>query len=209
MKNLVRYFLQGAVIIGPIAATAYVVYAIVTSVDSWLGIDFPGMGFVLTVAVITLTGFFASNVIVARVLKVTEQVLSRLPIIKLLYNAFRDLLEAFVGNKKNFDQPVAVDLANGGTVFGFLTCEQIPAEGFEEHVAVYFPQSYNVAGHLVMVPKTQVRRLQVTSSRLMTFIVSGGVADTPTTELSSTEESPANTPQLGALANPQTREKTG
>jgi uncharacterized membrane protein len=178
MKLAVRYFAQGALVIVPVAATLYVVYWIVSTLDGWLSLGFPGAGFALALVLITLVGFFTSNVIGASLVGLVEKVLSRLPLIRIVYNSIKDLASAFVGDKKGFDTPVAVSLPGAiGVVFGFQTSEQaLPVSGLEDHVAVYLPQSYNFSGNLVMVPKSSVTPLSVQRADFMTFIVSGGVS---------------------------------
>ncbi len=96
----------------------------------------------------------------------------------MLYNSIRDLVEAFAGEKKKFDKPVLVTLGPGcnAKVVGFMTRESLDNLGLKDHVAVYFPQSYNFAGNVLLFPKEEVKPLDIESSEAMTFIVSGGVA---------------------------------
>ena len=88
------------------------------------------------------------------------------------------LIDAFVGEKKRFDRPVLVTLGDGidTSIIGFLTRRDLADFGVPGHVAVYFPQSYNFAGNLLVVPKARVRPLDVDSTRIMTLIISGGVS---------------------------------
>ena len=107
-----------------------------------------------------------------------ERWLSSLPLLKLVYGSIRDLIQAFVGDKKRFDKPVALALVPGSPVrvLGFVTREALNELGKADYVAVYVPQSYNFAGNLLIAPRDQVERLDASSSDLMTFIVSGGVS---------------------------------
>jgi uncharacterized membrane protein len=138
----------------------------------------PGLGFVLTVVVITLGGFLTSNVVGRAAFDVTDRWLTRVPLAKLVYTSIRDLINAFVGDKKRFDRPVAVTLAPGSRIraLGFVTRDGLDSLGMGDQVAVYFPQSYNFAGNLLVVPRDQVEPLKVSTTDLMTFIVSGGVS---------------------------------
>src|SRR5262249_50667071 len=61
-------------------------------------------------------------------------------------------------------------------MLGFVTREHLEALGMKGEVAVYFPQSYNFAGYLAVVPRDQVEPLDVSTTDLMTFVVSGGVS---------------------------------
>lgn len=177
MKQLLRYFAQGALIAVPIAMTLYVVFASVRAVDSVLDFGVPGLGLVFTLGTITLLGFTASSVVGTRMVALTDAALGRLPLVKILYSAMKDLVGAFVGEKKSFNRPVRVTLPGGlGCILGFQTQSALPIKGLQDHVAVYFPQSYNFAGNLLIIPADQVTPIDVKSSELMSFIISGGVA---------------------------------
>lgn len=178
LNDLARNFFEGLLILVPVVATISVAWLIVQGIDGWLNIPIPGVGFVVTLALITLTGRYASTVFVQKVLDMMERVLIKAPFVKLLYTSIKDLIEAFMGEKRRFDQPVLVSLSPGGhaEAVGFVTRTDLEFLGLLNHVAVYFPQSYNFAGNLLVFPKEQVRPLDVESSEVMAFIVSGGVS---------------------------------
>jgi len=176
MRLLLRYLAQGALIAVPIAITLYVVVALVTFVDGLLHLEIPGLGLAVTLVLLVLLGFIASSVIGTRLVAFAEGLLGRLPLIKILYNAIKDLVGAFVGDRKGFDRPVLVRLPAGLAMFGFATRDPLPFPGLDDHVAVYFPQSYNVAGNVVAVPRASIEPLDVKSSEFMSFVVSGGIA---------------------------------
>jgi len=165
--------------VGPLALTCYVAWLVFTTVDRWLGLPVPGVGFVLTVALITLVGFLASNLLTRSVVAIIERVVQRLPFARLLYTSTRDLLNAFVGERRRFDIPVLVSLAENSDVkaLGFVTQESLSGFGVEHHVAVYLPQSYNFAGNLLIVPANRIARVKAESAEVMAFIVSGGVTN--------------------------------
>lgn len=177
MRRLTRYFLQGLVLVTPIAITLYVCWLVFTRIDRWLGLPIPGAGFAATIALVTLVGALGSNLLTRGAVSAVEGVMSRLPFVRLLYSSTRDLLNAFVGERRRFDVPVLVTVAPGADVraFGFVTQQSLAMLGLEGHVAVYFPQSYNFAGNLVVCPAALVTRMDVESSEMMAFIVSGGV----------------------------------
>ena len=177
MKRLANYFLRGLVVIAPVAITVYVCVWIFESIDGLLGLPIPGLGFLLTLAVITLVGFLASNLLAISLVSVLERVMTRLPFIRLLYTSTKDLLDAFVGERRRFDTPVVVSVtADGGAkALGFVTMRTLEQLGISQHVAVYFPQSYNFAGNLLLVPADRVTPLTADSAAVMAFIVSGGV----------------------------------
>lgn len=177
MKRLANYFLRGLVLIAPVAITIYACVWIFRAIDGLLGLPVPGLGFLLTLAVITLVGFLASNLLAMSFVSLLERVMTRLPFIRLLYTSTKDLLDAFVGEKRRFDTPVMVEVApdGGAKALGFVTMKALDHLGVGEHVAVYFPQSYNFAGNLLLVPSDRVTPLEADSAAVMAFIVSGGV----------------------------------
>ena len=181
MSRLLNYFFRGVIVVAPLAVTIYVCVAIFTSIDNWLGFRVPGVGFVLTIVAITLIGFLASNLITRGLLAAVESTLERLPFVRLLYGSTRDLLNAFVGEKRRFDKPVLVTPIpqSGIRVLGFLTQESLATIGLAEHVTVYIPQSYGFAGQLIVVPSSQISPLAAESADVMAFIISGGVTQIP------------------------------
>mgnify|MGYP001141606508 CR=1 FL=1 len=146
----------------------------------WLG--FPGLGLCVgllgTLLIITLIGFLASNFVGRSLVRLVDKIFKQLPLVKILYSSIKDLIAAFVGEPKKFDKPVLVTLGpeTYAKIIGFITRESLENFGLKDHVAVYFPQSYNFAGNVLIFPKKAVKPLDIQSSDAMTFIVSGGVA---------------------------------
>lgn len=178
MKRLSQYFLHGLLVLVPVATTLYVCYLLFTRIDRLIGLPIPGLGLVVTVVGITLIGFFSSNFLTRNLFSLIDKLFTKLPFIKMLYSAIRDLVSAFVGDKKSFNQPVLVHLfpENDIRVVGFLTREELASLGLKESVAVYIPQAYTFAGYLVVVPRDRVTPLPIESAKAMAFIVSGGVS---------------------------------
>jgi len=176
IKRLARYFLRGCLVTAPLGITIYIVWQVLSAIDRILPIPVPGLGLLATVALITLVGLFTSNVVGKSVLDITEGLLQRLPLVKLVYTSIKDLVSAFVGDKRRFDAPVAVSLTGNTKVLGFVTRDGLARLGLPDYVAVYFPQSYNFAGYLMLVPRAQVEPLDLPSTDVMTFIISGGVS---------------------------------
>jgi uncharacterized membrane protein len=123
-------------------------------------------------------GFITSGVVARGAIGLVDQLLGRLPGVRLLYNALRDVFGAFAGDQKRFTVPVLVELAPGSDtrVMGFLTQPSLDAFGLEETVSVYLPQSYNFAGQTILVPKARVTPLDAKPSDVLAFIVSGGIS---------------------------------
>ncbi|MBM7456600.1 putative membrane protein [Oceanisphaera litoralis] len=197
MQRLLRFFFQGLLILLPFVLTVYLVYLIFnllnetlfSALGSGLQLVFPALeagwiadlaGGLLTLTVIILTGMFASFYLGRFLLSLFDNVLSRIPLVKLLYNSLRDLFNSLIGDNKKFNKPVAVSLMNGEIqLLGFITREDMDAFGLPGKVAVYLPQSYNFAGNLILVDKDKIQLLDVAASKMTTFIVSGGITGKP------------------------------
>jgi uncharacterized membrane protein len=177
MTRLLNYFLRGLVVVVPLALTLYVCALIFTTIDNWLGLPIPGAGFVLTLVLITLVGGLASSLVTRSLLNAVDRLFDRLPFVRLLYSSAKDMLNAFVGEKRRFDKPVLVSISNDRAVkvVAFLTSESLASLGVKDHVTVYVPLSYSVAGHIVVVPADRVQRIDADAVEVMAFIISGGV----------------------------------
>ena len=176
MNWIVKNFLRGLIIVVPIALTLYLVYEGFTRIDRLLNLPIPGVGFALTIILMILVGALASNFFVRKFLEWTEAVFTRAPLVRLIYAAIRDLMEAFVGDQKRFNQPVAVSLVDGLRSVGFMTQDNLGFLSMPGYVAVYLPFSYSMAGSLVLVASGKVERLTVDSAALMALVISGGVS---------------------------------
>lgn len=177
MKRLMSYFLKGLLFVVPSVVTIYVVYVVFIKIDGILHISIPGVGFVITLFLIILVGFFASNILAKSVLKIIDNIFKRLPFVKLLYSSAKDLMDAFVGDKKIFDKPVLVTLFSDSNVkiLGFITKENLDTLGIQNSVAVYIPQAYNFAGNLLIVPLDRLTPIDKDGPEVMAFIVSAGI----------------------------------
>jgi uncharacterized membrane protein len=176
-KRLIRYFVRGCLVSVPLVVTGWLIFVTFRFIDDLIHIGIPGVGFLLTISLVTLIGLFTSNVVGKRVFQIVDRFLSGMPLVKLLYSSIKDLIRAFVGDHKSFDQPAAVLIGPLGTrALGFVTRDALHMLGLPEHVAVYFPQSYNFAGQLAIVPRENVELLDAPSAEVMTFIVSGGIS---------------------------------
>jgi uncharacterized membrane protein len=178
MKTLLGYFWRGCLVLVPVVVTVYVAYLVVATFDRLVPVGIPGLGLALVLALVTLVGFMTSNVIGRAVVDAAERWLSSVPLLKLVYGSIRDLVQAFVGNKKRFDKPVALTLMPGSPIqmLGFVTRDTLGELGKIDRVAVYVPQCYAFSGGLLIAPRELVEPLDVSSTDLMTFIVSGGVS---------------------------------
>jgi uncharacterized membrane protein len=176
--RLFGYFGRGLVLVAPIAITVGVLVWVLASVDALLQIETPGVGLAITVAIVTFVGFLATHFVTRSAVGVFDRVFDRVPLVRLLYNAVRDILNAFAGEKRRFDVPVSVRIDGDGDIrlFGFVTRQSLAELGLPGHVSVYCPHSYNFSGQLVVVKADRVEPLGLASSEVMAFVVSGGVS---------------------------------
>ena len=192
MKKLVNYFLQGLLFLVPVAVTLYVVIKAVVWLDNLLPVkvpipvpgaesyDLPGLGILLIASIITVAGYIGTKFVRNPVFAIFEGLIERTPLLKLIYSSVKDLIEAFVGEKKRFTQPVLVTINNNPLVqrIGFVTENDLTELGLgKEKMAVYLPFSYGFNGQLVIVESSNVQKLDASGTEMMKFVISGGVTD--------------------------------
>lgn len=183
MRSIIYYFIQGLFYTVPVGITIYLVVVSIRFLDHLIPFDIPGLGILTVVLLVTLIGYLGSVVLassVGRLVRSLEKVVQRIPGIKLIYTALKDLTSALVGSNRTFDHAVIVtlDKANGIEKIGFVTKEDLTSFGIgADKVAVYFPYSYGIMGDLRIVPKSSVKTIQGKSAEVMKFIVSGGVVN--------------------------------
>ncbi len=188
MKTVLRYFVQGLIVLVPVSITVLVLFkafswfrelfsGIVVIVHPYVD---PFIYLILGLAFIFLVGMFASNVIARFFIDEAGKVLEKIPVIRTIFSPLKDFTTAFIGNDKKFNHPVLV-LTNkeaGIKEMGFITDEDLSELSISKnYVAVYFPMSYAISGRLLIVPRENIEQLNVPASEAMKFIVSGGVSD--------------------------------
>ncbi len=178
MNWLLKNFLRGLVIVVPMALTIYLLYQTFITIDRMLQLRTPGLGIAIILAATVLIGAVASNFVIRRLLHWSEVVFTRAPLIRIVYSAIKDLLEAFVGSKRRFDKPVVVELTADGDIkaFGFVTQEDLASLSLPGHVAVYLPFAYTWDGCMLAVPASRVKQIEADSASIMALVVSGGIS---------------------------------
>src|SRR5688572_31400609 len=106
IKTIFRYFIQGIIILAPIAVTAGALYWLFDKVDNILRpyVNVPGLGFVIIVVFIILVGWVSSNFLMGSFINFFDQWMERTPVIKFIYSSTKDFFEAFAGDKKRFSK---------------------------------------------------------------------------------------------------------
>jgi len=183
---VINYFFQGLILIAPLSITIYVLVKTFFYVDDllkdiltqWLGFYTLGLGIIVMLGGLTIIGFLGSTIIFRPLLVVFDRLISKAPLVKIIYTSVKDLLSAFVGSKKKFSEPVLIRESRNSDMekIGFITAHDLSNLGIPEgKVAVYLPYSYNVSGMLVIVPVENVKRLDANSTDVMKFVISAGV----------------------------------
>lgn len=188
LKRIIGYFFRGLVLVAPLYATVLIIWSGVEYLDNILPIDIPisddrtvylpGLGVLIIVFGIVLLGFLFSTIVPQSFFKFTESIMRRIPLVSLIYYSIKDLILAFVGDKKKFNQPVLVTMYKETNIkkIGFITQTDLSHLKIADHVAVYMPLSYALSGELFIVPSENVTPLDAKSTDVMKMLVSGGVS---------------------------------
>ena len=180
MKKFINYFLQGLLYIVPITVTLYVVYWTFQKIDGILPFQFPGLGLIIIIALITFVGFVGSAIIASPINSFFQRLLKKAPLLQTIYSSVKDLMGTFVGKKKGFSQPVLIKLYENSTIerIGFITNEDLSTLQIKEgKVLVYLPHSYAFSGQLFVVDRNYITPIDSSSSEIMKLIISGGVTE--------------------------------
>ena len=154
-----------------------------TVILDWFGLPpeqyWPGMGFVLSLALVFLTGLLMYSFVVRQIYRRFTALLERIPIVKFVYGMFVDVARLVSSaEEKPFRRVVLVLLTDGVEQIGFVT-----REAFEDHpdigegkVAVYLPMSYQLGGFTMIMPESSVRDLDMSVEEALRFCVTAGVS---------------------------------
>lgn len=177
-RKFLRYFFSGTLFIVPLTATAYFIYVSFSWLDSLLNLPYPGLGFVIILVAITAFGYLTSNLAFQTLSMWFDHGMNKIPLVKLIYSSLKDLLNAFVGDKKKFNKPVLVKINKENELYqiGFITQGDLSSLGLQEMVSVYLPHSYAFSGIHYIVPKEHIKPLNISGPTAMKYIVSGGVS---------------------------------
>ncbi|MCW8923353.1 MAG: DUF502 domain-containing protein [Gammaproteobacteria bacterium] len=188
LKSISRTLLTGFITLVPVMLTVYLIYWLAVSSEQLMGkmlhwvlpeaFYFPGLGMIVGLLVMFIVGLLMKAYLIRRIFALGEKVLYRLPLIKSVYRAFRDLFDFMSPKKEGMGQVVAVNL-NGIQAIGFITQEdenRLP-DAFRENdsVLVYLPMSYMMGGHTIFVPRDSVKPLDMSMDEAMRFVLTAGI----------------------------------
>ena len=190
-----RYLITGLLIWVPLGLTLWVLHAIVSTMDQtllllppawrpreWLGFDVPGLGVLLTVLIVLVTGLFAANVLGQRLLGAWETLLGRIPVVKSIYTSVKQVSDTlFSSSGQAFRQALLVQWPRPGVwTIAFLTgtpAAEVAGHLDGEHVSVYVPTTPNpTGGYFVVLPRADVIELDMSVDEALKYIISMGVA---------------------------------
>jgi uncharacterized membrane protein len=176
--KLFSFFVKGLLLLAPVYVTGYIIFNLLDSLDSQFFVQYRGTGLVVLIGIIMIVGFLGSTFISVPVLQIFEEAIIRIPLVGIIYSSLKDLVGAFVGDKKKFNQPVRFMLnkENGIQKIGFITQEDLLFIEIKDSVMVYCPHSYAFSGELFIVPFSSITLLNLPASDVMKMIVSGGVS---------------------------------
>lgn len=177
-RKVIRYFFSGTLFIVPLVATAYFIFVSFRWLDSLLNLPYPGLGFLIILLVITLFGYLTTNFAFRTFTTWFDHGMNKIPLVKLIYSSLKDLLDAFVGDKKKFNKPVLVEINKENKLYqiGFVTQNDLTEFGLKDMVSVYLPHSYAFSGIHYILPKERITPLNISGPVAMKYIVSGGVS---------------------------------
>jgi uncharacterized membrane protein len=214
--GLRRYLVAGVLVWLPILATLWVIGFIIDLTDRVLlflpepyrpqalvGFPLPGLGIVLALVVLLITGLAVTNFLGRRLVAYWENLMKRIPLVRSIYGGVKSFAESVFSQKNTFRKVVMVEYPRLGMwSIGFVTSEdiaEVSAKTGKQQMCVYVPTTPNpTSGLIVMVPREQVTELDMTVDQAMRMIITCGVVVPP---------SPS--PALRAPSTPRAGERAG
>src|SRR5690348_12179196 len=190
MRRLWNTFLKGLVAVLPVTLTVYLVFWLGRTAESILGGPlrallpadryWPGLGLVVGFLLVLLVGVLVNAYVVRYLLRIGESFLARIPIVKTIFGAFKDITQFLPAGGKARDLKRVV-LWRWGTahLIGFVTEEHINPRLFGDKsggiVAVYFPMSYQIGGYTLYLPVDELTETDLSVQEAMRMALIGGV----------------------------------
>src|SRR5690606_2440300 len=115
-NRFLKYFLRGLLFVVPLALTFFIIFQTIQWLDNLIPYKVPGLGLLTIVAAITLVGYLASTLLAGPIFHMLEDIMVKVPLVNIIYTSLKDLIDAFVGDKKKFDKPVLVALTPDFTI---------------------------------------------------------------------------------------------
>ncbi len=196
--RLRAYFLAGILVTAPIAITVYLASWFIELIDSrirpliptaynpenYLAFSIPGIGVVVVIVALTLIGAFAAGYVGRLLLRISEGLVGRTPVVRSVYGAVKQIVETVLANKsKAFREVVLVEYPRKGLwSLGFISGTahpEIQQMSGEAMVNVFIPCAPPTAGYLVFVPRREVTVLDMTVEEGLKMVLSAGIVTPP------------------------------
>lgn len=187
MRLLRTYFISGLIVLLPVVATIYIFVFVFRFIDGlfrqliiqYIGYPIAGLGFALTITTILVVGMLATNFIGKKLIKLTEAFLTKLPIVRTLYSAVKQLTDSiFIQRKGAFKQVVLVEYPRQGMyAIGFVTGEgAIKDSEKTPYINVFIPMTPNpTSGMLVVLPEDRLIPSNLSVEEGLKLVISGGI----------------------------------
>lgn len=194
MKKPLKLILQGLITVLPLALTLYFLYWLITQLEAitrpllvWLlpGIPyFPGLGLLTALLILMAVGLLVNAYAVQLLINFGDRLMERIPLVKSLYGAIKDMMMVFrLSDKKQMGAVVTVDMGNDMHLIGFVTGEKAGRRLFKDReqalVGVYLPMSYQVGGFTVYLPRDRLTELDIGIETAMRIALTGGIQQKP------------------------------
>lgn len=192
MKKLWNLVMKGLAAVLPIGLTIYVVIWLGSSAESLLRDAitlvlperhyWPGLGLIVGFLLLVTAGLIVNAYVVRWFLAQWDQFLERIPLVKTVYGALRDLVKFLPAAGKRRDMQRVVLAAFGDAhAIGFVTRESISELGLDAAgdgvVAVYFPMSYQIGGYTLYIPRSRLKPLSIGVEEAMRLVLTGGISE--------------------------------
>ncbi len=201
-KSIGTTLLSGIITLLPIVLTLYLLYWLALTSEEVMGgilqwalpriIYFPGLGTISALLLVFLVGFLMKAVLVRQLFAFVESLVYRVPVIKSIYSAIRDLFDFFSPKKEHFGRVVIITV-NNMEMIGFITQEdpdRLPESlRNPDSVLVYLPMSYMVGGFTLLVPKQDIKPCQMNMDEAMRFVLTAGITGQSNADTKSSSDS--------------------
>jgi len=190
MKTVGKLMLKGLIAVLPIALTLYIMWWLGSGAEALLGgllrrvlperLYVPGLGLILGAGLLIAMGSLMNAVVARRLAAVLDRLMNRVPLVKTVYGAVRDLLSLFSKTaKERVDHVVLVQFTDSSVrLLGLVTRAVVPeldvGEGGDSLVAVYIPMSYGIGGYTVLAPKSALTPVRMEVEHALRFAITGG-----------------------------------
>lgn len=141
----------------------------------YLSVYVPGLGLIATVVLLMVVGYFGSKWFIAKFFIQLDRWMGKIPLLKSLYSIVKDTTSSLTGEKNSFQKVVLVDLGQGRKTIGLTGADEVKYPGCNGLVPVYIPQSFQVAGFTILVPREDLQVLDISPEDGLKFMISGGI----------------------------------